>query len=511
MAEAAPKMKERVVKGLVLGEVLGKGTFGRVVLGTKKKTGHRFALKFLSREAPNFKEDVIKKEINCMKKIRHKYVVALLASSMNCNYPKADGGTEKSVLMVLEFANGGDLYDVIYYSGPMKERLAATYFKQLLEGVDAIHKMNITHRDLKPNNVLIDHKFCLKITDFGLSHIGSSDVAPKNKRMKTTWVGTKGYRAPELVLNAKYSNMCDVFALGVCLFVMLLARQPFRTASSDDQWYKCIATKQFDKYWKSHDASSSKQHNFVLSKVAKDMLHQLLCYQPRQRITIEKALKHKWMQGEIYEDKELPGLMQKSHKASYEAKKKDPERQARLNAEGPSVKRSEGNQWEEMPVPELSHLHYVWTCYEVKLSEGAKVSDIFSYVQDYCTAMLQAKFKDFVGTDYAVIGTYKAVVDMDKKTSTQIIGETSFVLRMVKYEQKTLFVIYFVGNENTTPSMQRQVDTTIIDSLHKKQYIGDHFVPELKIDATGLDYTDLEFGDEFNEEEVEGAEEVAGE
>jgi len=507
MAEAKNQQKERVVKGLVLGETLGKGTFGRVLLGKKKKTGHRFALKFLSREAKNFNEKSVKKEIDCMKKIRHKNVVALLASSMKCKYPKMDGNFEDSVLMVLEFANGGDLYDVIYYSGPMKEKLAATYFKQLLEGVDAIHQMGITHRDLKPNNVLLDHKFCLKITDFGLSHIGSEDVAPKNKRMRTTWVGTKGYRAPELVLNAKYSNMCDVFALGVCLFVMLLARQPFRTASADDQWYKCIATRQYPQYWKSHDASSKAQHGFVLSKAAKDMLHQLLCYQPRERLTIAKALKHPWMQQELYKEEELPAQMRAAHKLSYEKKKNDPERMARLNNEGPSVNRSEKNKWEDMAVPTIERLKPVWNCYEVKLEGGVKCSDIFSYVQAYCGKLLQVKFKDLPETEYAVVGTYKAVVDVVKKTNDQITGKTSVVLRMVNFDKKNLFVMYFQRNENATVNMNNQLGNAILDALHRKEYVGEPYVHELAESTEGLDYSDLTFSDEFDldEEEVEAA------
>jgi len=496
MAEA--QEKERIVKGLVLGETLGKGTFGRVVLGTKKKTGHKFALKFLSRNAKNFQEATVKKEIDCMKKIRHKNVVALLASSMKCKYPRKDGTVEDTVLMVLEFANGGDLYDVIYYSGPMKEKLAATYFKQLLDGIAEVHRMGITHRDLKPNNILLDHKFCLKITDFGLSHIGSDKIAPKNKRMKTTWVGTKGYRAPELVLNAKYSNMCDVFALGVCLFVMLLARQPFRTASADDQWYKCIATQNYKQYWKSHDSSSKSQHGFVLSQNAKDMLHQLLCYQPRSRITIANALKHAWMTQDLYTDAQIPDQMREAHKLSYEKKKKDPERQARLANEGPSVDRSEKNQYEGMPVPKLETLMPFWNCYQK--ADNVESSDLFTYVKAYCTKILRVKFKEIEDMEYALAGTYKAVVGDDTH------GQTSFVIRMAEFQGKTLFIMYLQKSENSTVNMNTQLDTIIHDALASQQFISGPFIHELEISDKGLDYSNVEFGDEFDaleEEEVE--------
>jgi len=360
---------QRTVKGMIIGETLGKGTFGYVKLGTHRASGQKFAMKFLKRNTPKFDEAVVQKEIDCMKKVRHENVVWLVGSRLSVKYPKPDGSFEPTVLMVMEFCDAGDLYDVIYYAGALDERLGRTYFRQIVAGLQAIHNAGITHRDLKPNNILIGQNYQLKITDFGLSHIGDEEQDPSEKRMNTVWVGTKGYRAPELVLGRHYSNQADVFALGVCVFVILCARQPFKTAAASDAWYKCIAAKQYKKYWKSHK-------NSTLSPEAKDMLQRLLCYQPRERITLAESLEHPWMKGEEYNAEELKQVMSSLHARSCQKKMADPSRAKRLqlseagnkttraiNPDDPNVR------FKKVEVPVVDRVSPGWACYELKVDE----------------------------------------------------------------------------------------------------------------------------------------------
>jgi len=481
---------ERMVKGLVLGQTLGKGTFGYVKLGTKKETGHQFALKFLKRDVRNFNEKAVRQEIECMKKIRHKNVVALLASTMKCKYPLADGGTENTVLMVMEFANGGDLYDVIYYAGAMDEKMGRTYFKQLLDGCAAIHAAGITHRDLKPNNILIDHKYNLKITDFGLSHIAAEGVDPTQKRMKTSWVGTRGYRAPELVLKARYSNQADVFALGVCLFVMLCARQPFKVASASDPWYKCIATRQFDKYWRSHKSSA-------LSDDAKKFLEGLMCYQPRERTTIEGAYKEPWMTADMYSEEQLPEVMQKAHKTANEKKMKDPERAKRLQASAPGEKRGDGNPYLKHKIPEIETTEHGWTSWVLK--DSINCGEAFAFVQDCCAKFMKSEFEE--QGDFQLKGTYAAIIEGKGEASIE------FTIRIVSLKGQNLFVFCPARTE-----FWELVDTAItivLDSLLRNEYIDGYYnrvfaLPEVA-PHDDFDFGDLEKEDDIQEEEVQPA------
>jgi len=494
MADSASSTEERMVKGLVLGPVLGKGTFGVVRLGTKKETGHQFALKFLKRDSKNFREDEVKKEIDCMKKIRHPHVVALLASTMKCKYPLGDGKFELNVLMVMEYANGGDLYDVIYYAGAFDEELGRTYFLQLLNGLQAIHDAGITHRDLKPNNILIDHKYMLKITDFGLSHIGADNVDPNQKRMKTSWVGTRGYRAPELVLKARYSNQCDVFALGVCLFVMLCARQPFKTASVEDPWYKCIATKQFPRYWKSHKSAN-------LSDDAKTFLQELLCYQPRERLTIENAKKHAWMKKSIIETSKLEGKMKALHIESNKKKLADPDRAQRLQSSpaAGNKKRANDNPWMNHKPCKVDKIGFGETAWILKTDDKkATLPNIMDNVLGYCETNLQANVKR--KENFTALGTRTTAVT-DPNTGKQKNLTQDFILRIVqiKSQEKIEVMTLSFGTRQIVGGdalkAARQTEMIVLDALKKEDYVaqvlGDTTLTPVK-DTEGFDFSAFE-------------------
>ena len=174
-------------------------------------------------------------EIEALKNIRHQNVMKLYAYNLNAQYPKATGDAAKddthgktkssseqkyidTILLVLEYAPGGELFDILYYTSALKEVVARTYFKQIINGLEACHNANVVHRDLKPQNLLLDSKFNLKIIDFGLSKIIRTDA---DAIMKTTYVGTRGYQAPELLLNQKYDAKCDIFSVGVILFILM--------------------------------------------------------------------------------------------------------------------------------------------------------------------------------------------------------------------------------------------------------------------------------------------------
>merc|ERR1712187_862723 len=91
-----------------------------------------------------------------------------------------DGSSQQkymdTILLVLEYAPGGELFDILYYTSALAENVARTYFKQIINGLEACHNANVVHRDLKPQNLLLDAKYNLKITDFGLSKIIQSDA-----------------------------------------------------------------------------------------------------------------------------------------------------------------------------------------------------------------------------------------------------------------------------------------------------------------------------------------------
>merc|ERR1712113_812355 len=166
-----------------------------------------------------------------------------------------------------------------------------------------------------PQNLLLDAKYNLKITDFGLSKIIQSDA---DAIMKTTYVGTRGYQAPELLLNQKYDLKCDIFSVGVILFILLAGYPPFEQASKNDKWFKPLIKNNIDKFWKAHQKSPIAQ-----IPEAKDLLTQMLCFDPKKRIDMNSIKTHKWMSGPTLKQKELITEIRDRHRKAEKKRRQD--------------------------------------------------------------------------------------------------------------------------------------------------------------------------------------------
>merc|ERR1719204_2964093 len=123
--------------------------------------------------------------------MRHEHVTKLYAYNLSARYMQKDGTPLKCILFVLEYCPGGELFDILYYTERMNDRMARTYLHQMVNGLEACHKAGIVHRDIKPQNLLMDANYSLKITDFGLSFLSEKE---QEAVMKTSYVGTRGYQ-----------------------------------------------------------------------------------------------------------------------------------------------------------------------------------------------------------------------------------------------------------------------------------------------------------------------------
>lgn len=299
-------------------ETLGKGGYSWVKKGVDTETGAIVALKFMNRATDKWaleQAEQVRTEIKSLTQIRHEHVMKLYAYNLSAKYPLNDGTGEtiKTILLVLEYCPGGELFDILYYADKLPEPTARTYFQQMMHGLNAVHKAGITHRDLKPQNLLLDVNFCLKITDFGLSKIMETE---EDKIMKTTYVGTRGYQAPELLKNQKYTNACDIFSIGVVLFILLAGYPPFEAAHKTDKWYRPITQKNWEKFWHVHRGAK-------ISEEAKDLIEKMICYRPSMRVSVEDVMKHKWFNGDTVKKEALKPELLKRFAQARENRKKD--------------------------------------------------------------------------------------------------------------------------------------------------------------------------------------------
>ena len=157
-----------------VGKILGKGAFGKVNLAMHRMTEKLTAIKsinkrFLTSDDEEFnewrkKEDVKKKvmqEVRILMKLRHPNVIRLFETFE----------TKKHILFVIELCSGGDLLNYVRKRRRLNEDVAKYFFKQLIEGLQYIHSKNIVHRDIKLDNILLDHNGNVKIGDFGVSKL----------------------------------------------------------------------------------------------------------------------------------------------------------------------------------------------------------------------------------------------------------------------------------------------------------------------------------------------------
>ena len=127
---------------------------------------------------------------------------------------------ESAFYLIMEYAEKGTLFNLIQNSKGLSEEKAFKYFIQVANAIYYLHSNNLMHRDLKPENCLIDNYDNIKLCDFGWT------VECNNKRV--TFCGTYEYMAPEIIKELPYTNMIDVWSLGVLLYELIHSYSPFR-------------------------------------------------------------------------------------------------------------------------------------------------------------------------------------------------------------------------------------------------------------------------------------------
>ncbi|KAG5438258.1 hypothetical protein PCANB_003109 [Pneumocystis canis] len=247
-------------------KTLGEGSFGKVKLAVHSVTGHKVALKIISRKSL-LNLDMssrVDREISYLKLLRHPHIIKLYEVI----------ATPTDIIMVIEYA-GGELFDYIVSRGKMSEDEARRFFQQIIAAVEYCHRHKIVHRDLKPENLLLDDFFNVKIADFGLSNLMTD-----GNFLKTS-CGSPNYAAPEVISGKLYAGPeVDVWSCGVILYVMLVGRLPF-----DDEFIPTL--------FKKINGGIYTIPSF-LSSEAKELLTQMLVVDPIQRITLQEIRENKW-------------------------------------------------------------------------------------------------------------------------------------------------------------------------------------------------------------------------
>ncbi|KAA8535489.1 hypothetical protein F0562_030492 [Nyssa sinensis] len=252
-----------------IGRTIGEGTFAKVKLALNTVNGQYVAIKIIDKlmVMENNLMSQVQREIRTMKLLHHPNIVRIHEVL----------GTKTKIYIVMEYVSGGQLCDKMSYFKRLNEGEARKYFQQLIDAVDYCHCRGVYHRDLKPQNLLLDNKGNLKVSDFGLSAL------PKPGNLLSTACGSPSYVAPELLMNKGYEGAAaDVWSCGAILFELLSGYLAF-----DDRNLMNL-------YRKISRADYKFPEWFTESQ--KKLISRIFDPNPRTRITIPEIIEDQWFQ-----------------------------------------------------------------------------------------------------------------------------------------------------------------------------------------------------------------------
>ena len=282
---------EKIQKVYHIGEKLGEGLTGVVRKGyLVKDKSKKYAIKTIQKDKLNkSKSDYFKNEVEIIKETDSVNIVQFFEVYED----------SENFHIVTELCEGGDLVTLVEKRVGLHEEVAKRFFWQAATAVNYLHQFGIVHRDIKLDNFLLtstEISTCdLKLIDFGFA------TKFRNQNL-TTLVGTPYYVAPE-VLNKKYSHECDIWSLGVLLYMMVFAEPPFK-GKNNSQIFQEIKTKAIKFDGKRHIGASPDLKRLLLGLLQKDV---------NKRSTISMSLQSPWFHSTFreYNSKWKPDLTQK--------------------------------------------------------------------------------------------------------------------------------------------------------------------------------------------------------
>eukprot|EP00927_Polykrikos_kofoidii_P024714 TRINITY_DN22407_c0_g1_i1.p1 TRINITY_DN22407_c0_g1~~TRINITY_DN22407_c0_g1_i1.p1 ORF type:complete len:650 (-),score=89.80 TRINITY_DN22407_c0_g1_i1:247-2127(-) len=271
------------------GEEIGHGSYGSVYMAQDKQDGHVFAVKVARFDINDEHEkqycEKLTKELDIIKDLRHRHIVSCLG------HEYLDG----CLCIFLEYVAGGCLRKQIKDFGPLEGTLLAKAARGMLRGLSYLHSLDppVVHRDVKCANVLVDLKFCVKLTDFGCS---KQDIASQS----FTTVGSVYWMAPEVIhLDGGHGRKADIWSYACTFIEMASADEPWGKGAFDNimQAAHCIAF-----------SNKLPPIPSTLPQVAQDFVLSCLIRDPAARPTPEELLMHPFVQSPNKESKDAKEL-----------------------------------------------------------------------------------------------------------------------------------------------------------------------------------------------------------
>ena len=282
--------KEKQIGDYTLNDELGSGGFGKVVLGIHIPTGEKVAIKIMDKEqilSDELNKERVLNEISILKLVRHNNIIKL--------YEVME--TPQKIYLVMEYCDSGEMFDYIVSKQHLTENQACVFFQEIIDALTYLHSQNIVHRDVKPENILLQtfgNSLTCKLIDFGISRTYTLD------KLISTPCGTASYAPPEMHRGEEYYGLLsDVWSAGVLLYAMVFGYLPFCEEDEDVNIDNII------------------QGNYEIPEEASpdlaDLIKHIMDIDPLTRYDLEQIKKHPWY-NLVSPPKNHPGLIIGYHK-----------------------------------------------------------------------------------------------------------------------------------------------------------------------------------------------------
>jgi len=277
------------IKHYMVGNVLGKGSYGKVYEAWDEETQHICAIKVIKKRhlscIPGGEHNV-QSEVEILSRLKHKCIIHLLDHFTD----------EEKIYLVFEHGGGGSLKELLERAPNKRLPLvqARKIFEQILDALEYLHTQNIIHRDLKPENMLFTQDGNLKLSDFSVA-VEVDKVCTEADRKCN---GTPAFQPPELLTSpqkrpcAFFGPKIDIWAAGITLYMMCIGSFPF-------EW--CTVSTLIESISK----ASYKIPSWVDPTLA-DLLKGILNKDPMQRLTLQQIKEHPWMMKKLKKEKVVP-------------------------------------------------------------------------------------------------------------------------------------------------------------------------------------------------------------
>uniref|UniRef100_A0A8C8VR41 non-specific serine/threonine protein kinase n=1 Tax=Pelusios castaneus TaxID=367368 RepID=A0A8C8VR41_9SAUR len=264
-------------KGYIIGSSLGESSFAKVKSAYSERLKFHVAVKITDRKnvPPEFLEKFLPRELEILATVNHCSIIKI--------YEIFE--TSGKVYIVMELGVRGDLLEFVKRNRGLPEEVARKMFRQLSCAIKYCHDLDVVHRDLKCDNILLDKDMNIKLSDFGFSKRCFRDENGK-MILSQTFCGSAAYAAPEVIQGIPYQpKVYDIWSLGVILYVMVSGYMPY-----DDSNVKRMLRFQ-------------KEHRVIfpesLTHECKDLIFRMLHPDVSHRLRIEDVLNHAWVQGKL--------------------------------------------------------------------------------------------------------------------------------------------------------------------------------------------------------------------